>query len=40
MSCDYSENILVQGTAGDLLHKEPVYTYNQEMSGKYRYLGQ
>ena len=34
MSYDYSENILVQGAAGDLLHDELgwdlVYAHNQE----------
>ena len=37
MSYDYSENILVQGSAGDLLHNELgwelVYVYNTETMG-------
>lgn len=38
MSYDYSENILVQETAGNLLHDEMdwdvVYAYNEEVPGK------
>lgn len=43
MSYDYSENILVQGAAGDLLHDELgwdlVYAHNQETLGAKRYAG-
>ena len=43
MSYDYSENILVQGAAGDLLHDELgwelVYAYNQETLGPNGTLG-
>ena len=43
MSYDYSENILVQGAAGDLLHDELgwdlVYAHNQETLGPNGMLG-
>ena len=43
MSYDYSENILVQEAAGNLLHKEldwdVVFAYNKEVLGK-RHAGQ
>ena len=43
MSYDYSENILVQGAAGDLLHDELgwdlVYAYNQQTLGSNGTLG-
>ena len=43
MSYDYSENILVQGAAGDLLHDELgwdlVYAHNQETPGPNGMLG-
>ncbi|MBQ6611994.1 MAG: hypothetical protein IJH70_16355 [Oscillospiraceae bacterium] len=44
MSYDYSENILVQEAAGNLLHDElgwdVVYAYNQEVLGENGTLGQ
>lgn len=43
MSYDYSENVLVQGAAGDLLHNELgwelVYAYNTETLGASGTLG-
>ena len=43
MSFDYSENTLVQGSAGNLLEKElgwdVVYAYNKEILGENGTLG-
>lgn len=43
MSYDYSENVLVQGAAGDLLHDELgwelVYAHNRETLGANGTLG-